>query len=152
MVSVVNEIESIGEFIEPVFASPTVHYQQVPVQPKENEMVIRYLLTDSATETSFSYRLNRTYQIIYFGKNEFDCLKAFEALEQQLNNSLVLPLKNSDRFLRLESFSYSQPFKTESGTCVAILGVLNAHLREAREQETYEKIKNMDLTVINLSI
>lgn len=147
MASIINEVESLSTYVEPLFPGAKVYYQEVPVEPKANELAIRYLTSTNATETGYHYRLDRTYQVIYFAKNEFACLQAFEALERAINNTLIIPLKNSDRYLRLESFSFSQPFKTEAGTVTAILGVLTANLREARTQETYEKINNVDATV-----
>lgn len=147
MASVVNEIESITEFIEPLFAGANVHYQQIPVEPKPNTLIVRYLKGDNATETNYHYRLDRDYQIVYFAQNEFACLQKFEHLERKLNDVLVIPLKNSDRYLRLEFFSFSQPFKTESGTVMAILGVLRASLREPRTQPVTPKIMQVDARI-----
>jgi hypothetical protein len=141
--SVINEIESITEFIEPLFAGVSVHYQQVPVEPSPNSLVVRYLMGANETETNYHYRLDRHYQIVYFDHSEFACLQKFEQLEREINNILVIPLKESDRYLRLDSFSFSQPFHTESGTVTAILGVLQAHIRESREQPFVQKINNV---------
>ncbi|WP_102271304.1 hypothetical protein [Cytobacillus massiliigabonensis] len=140
MASVINEIESLAEFIEPLFAGASVHYQQIPVEPKVNSLILRYLSSNNATETNYHYRIDREYQIVYFAQNEFACLQKFEQLERKLNDVLVIPLKNSDRYLRLEFFSFSQPFKTESGTVTAILGILRVSLREPRTQNPYNKI------------
>lgn len=147
MASIINEVESVAAFVSPVFTSAKVSYQNVPVEPAANDLVVRYLSSDNTTETGYHYRLNRDYQIIYFAQNEFACLQKFEALERHINDALVIPLKNSDRYLRLESFSFSQPFKTEAGTVAAIIGVLSVHLREARTQTTSEKINNVISTI-----
>jgi hypothetical protein len=147
MASIINEVESVGAFVAPVFPGAKVWYQNVPIEPVANELVVRYLSSDNTTETGYHYRLNRDYQIVYFAQNEFACLQKFEALERRINDTLVIPLKNSERYLRLESFSFSQPFKTEAGTVTAILGVLSVHVREARTQETSEKINNVNSTI-----
>ena len=147
MASIINEVESVGDFIAPVFPGAAVSYQNVPIEPAANDLVVRYLTSDNTTETGYHYRLNRDYQIVYFAQNEFACLQKFEALERHINDTLVIPLKNSDRYLRLESFAFSQPFKTEAGTVSAVIGVLSAHLREARTQQTFEKINNVDSTI-----
>ncbi|MFY2158066.1 hypothetical protein ACOSZF_20870 [Cytobacillus firmus] len=146
MASIMNEIESLSAFIEPLFPGADVNFLDVPVEPKEHELVLNYLTSSNANETGYHYRLDRTYQVIYFAEKKSLCLQKFEVLERAVNNTLVIPLKDSDRFLRLESFSFSQPFKTESGR-MAIIGVLTAHLREARTQVTYEKINTVDTTI-----
>jgi hypothetical protein len=144
LASIINEIESIAEFIEPLFSSSSVHFQQVPVEPEANTLVVRYLTGTNETETGYHYRLDRDYQVIYFAQNEFACLQKFEQLERHINNVIAIPLKDSDRYLRLESFSFSQPFKTESGKVSAILGVLSVNLREPRNVQDYsDKIENV---------
>jgi hypothetical protein len=142
--SITNEIESIAAFVEPVLTGATVYKQRVPVQPVANEVSIRYLTGDSESETNYHYRLDRDYQIIYFAQNEFACLQKFEALEQKLNDVFVIPINGSMRYLRVGSFSFSQPFKTEGGTVFAMIGVLRVSVREARTQEQYEKIMNIE--------
>lgn len=147
MASITNELESIAEFIEPLFAGADVHYQQVPVEPKGNVLAVRYMTTTSATETNYHFRLNRDFQIVYFAKNEFDCLLKFEKLERHLNNALVIPIKGTaDRYLRVDNFAFSQPFKTEAGKVSAMIGVLSVHLREARDQVISPKIAGVDAT------
>lgn len=147
MASLIKEVESIAAYIESLFPTADIHYQQVPIEPAADTLVIRYIDTQSTSESGFHYRLDRTFQIVYFAKNDFVCMQQTESLESKLNSGLVIPILGSDRFLRLESFNLSQPFKTESGTVSAIIGVLSANLREAREQPKYPKIMNVDATV-----
>ncbi|MDQ0154912.1 hypothetical protein [Robertmurraya andreesenii] len=139
MASITNEIESIAEVVEPLFPGANVYYQRIPAEPKMNELSIRFIAGGSSSETNYHYRLDHDFQIVYFGRNEFDCLTKFEALERKLNDGFLIPIKGSLRYMRIGSFSFSQPFKTEGGAN-AILGVLNVEVREARTQQQYEKI------------
>lgn len=142
MASITNEIESITAFIEDLFPGASVHYQRVPSEYRANELAVRYLTGTNESETNYHYRLDRDYQVIYFAQNEFACLTKFEALERKLNNTFVIPINGSMGYLRVESFSFSQPTKTEGGTIFAIIGVLSVNVREARTQEEFEKIKH----------
>ncbi|MEH7521688.1 hypothetical protein V7149_00175 [Bacillus sp. JJ1503] len=146
MASIVNEIETLAEFIEPLFAGASVHYQQVPIEPKANTLVVRYLMSGNETETGYHYRIDRDFQIVYYAQNDFACMQKFEQLERILNDNLAIPLKGSDRYLRLDSFNFSQPFKTESGV-TAIIGVLKAHVREPRTQPVTQKIQHVTATI-----
>jgi hypothetical protein len=141
--SIANEIESIYEYIAPVMSGSREWFQNVPATPNANEYVIRYLLSEQTTETAAHYRLNRDYQIIYFAANEFACITKGDVIAHQLNNTDVIPLKGSDRYMRVGSFSFSQPFKTESGM-YAIIGILQLELREARPQATETKIASVN--------
>lgn len=146
MASIVNEIETLAEYIEPLFVGASVHYQQIPIDPKPNTIVVRYLLTDNESETGYHYRLDRHFQIVYYAQNDFACLQKYEQLERIINDKLAIQLKGSDRYLRLDSFSFSQPFKTEGGQ-TAIIGILQAHVREPRTQPTALKIQQVNATI-----
>jgi hypothetical protein len=138
--SIVNEVESISAFIEPLLTGEVVYYQQMPIEPKANDLSIRYIDGGSETETAYHYRLDRNYQIVYFADKEIDCMQGITKLEQKFNNEIVIPLKNSTRYLRVDSFSFSRPFKTEGGKVFAIMGLLSVNLREARSQKPVSKI------------
>lgn len=148
MASIANEIESIYEYIAPVMGGSREWFQNVPTTPKADEYVIRYLLSEQTAETAAHYRLNRDYQIIYFAANEFACLTKGDVIARQLNNTDVIPLKGSDRYMRVGSFSFLQPFKTESGM-YAIIGILQLELREARPQAVVQKINDVNADINN---
>lgn len=146
MASIANEIESIALLAEPLFTASSVYYQRVPTEPSPSELSIRFISSSSDDEASNHYRLERDYQIIYFAENELACLQKMEALERELNKKLVIPLKDSTRFMRVLSFSFSQPFRTESGNAVAIIGILNAAVREGKDLTQYTKIGQIGVT------
>jgi hypothetical protein len=140
--SIVTDIESIEQYVAPLFPTATIYLQYVPPQPTANSLSIRFQGADTGTETAFHMARHREYQLVYFGTSNIDVLTKMDALDRKLNNDLVIPIKDSTRYLRVESFSLSQPFKTENGID-AIIGVLAVTVREARDQEQFEKIMNV---------
>lgn len=140
--SIEIEMESIEQYVAPLFPAASVFLQYVPPQPTANSLSIRFQGNDTETETSYHMARHREFQIIYFGTSNINVLMKMDALDRKLNNDLVIPIKDSLRYLRIESFSLSQPFKTENGID-AIIGVLAVTVREARDQQQYEKIMNV---------
>jgi hypothetical protein len=141
-VSIVTEIESIEQYVAPLFPSTTIYLQYIPLQPTARSLSIRFQNGGTETETLYHMARNREYQIVYFGASNIDVLAKMDALDRKLNNDLLIPIKDSLRYLRVESFSLSQPFKTEN-SIDAMIGVLSVTVREARDQAQYEKIMNI---------
>lgn len=142
MSNIVTDIESIEQYVAPLFPAATVYLQHVPSQPTANSLSIRFQGVGTETETAYHMARHREFQIIYFGTSNINVLMKMDALDRKLNNDLVIPIKDSLRYLRIESFSLSQPFKTENGVD-AMIGVLAVTVREARDQAQYEKIMNV---------
>jgi hypothetical protein len=140
--SIETEIESIEQYVTPLFPSASIYLQYVPAQPTANSLSIRFQGASTETETAYHMARHREYQIVYFGTSNVNVLTRMDALDRQLNNDLLIPIKDSTRYLRVESFSLSQPFKTENGID-AMIGVLAVTVREARDQQQYEKIMNV---------
>jgi hypothetical protein len=140
--SIVTDIESIEQYVAPLFPAATIYLQYVPAQPTTNSLSIRFQGAGTETETAYHMARHREYQLVYFGNSNVDVLTKMDALDRRLNNDLVIPIKDSLRYMRIESFSLSQPFKTENGID-AMIGVLAVTVREARDQQQYEKIMNV---------
>jgi hypothetical protein len=140
--SIINDIESIKDYIVAIFPTSTVYLQYVPTEPTTDSFSIRFQSGDTGTETAYHMAHRREYQIIYFGTTNVDVLTKMNDLNRKLHNDLVIPIKNSLRYLRVESFAMSSPFETESGVD-AVIGVLAITVREARDQQQYEKIMNV---------
>lgn len=111
----------------------------MPTTYVANELAIEYVNGLSESETGYHYRIDRTFQLVYFGTSALDCVMKVAPVERLFNNARTIPLKGTTRYLRIGSFSLSQAFKTESGV-YAIIGMLAVSLREARDQPTYTKI------------
>lgn len=146
MASIKNEIDSIFTFVEGTFTNAKVRFQTVPTKLTENMVSLAYVGGSTYSETNFHNRLTREFQFTYFGSTDINCLDKFDQLASKLNSTLVIPLKDSERYLRIaEPFSFSHPFKTESGI-YAIVGMLRVELREAVAQPQYQKVAQVGVT------
>lgn len=142
MSNIVTDLESIEQYVAHLFPAATIYLQYVPSQPTTNSLSIRLQGASTETETAYHMARHREYQLVYFGASNVDVITKMDALDRKLNNDLLIPIKDSSRYMRVESFSLSQPFKTENGID-AIIGVLSVTVREARDQQQYEKIMNV---------
>jgi hypothetical protein len=141
-VSIEIEMESIEQYVAPLFPTAEIHLQYVPAELTTNSLLIRLQSANTETETAYHMARHREYQIVYFDESNVDVITKMDELDRKLSNDLVIPIKDSLRYMRVESFSLSQPFQTENGID-AIIGVLAVTVREARNQEQYEKIMNV---------
>lgn len=140
-------IQSIADFVETELPDVGFHLQYVPEKYKQHELTIELVMSRPTTETAYHYRVNQTYQIVYFGSSKLDCLSKLQTLEKKFIDKQLIPLGETGRYLRIASFSLSQAFKTETTGVYAVIGMLEAEFREARTQNEYEKIN-----VVNTSI
>jgi hypothetical protein len=141
--SLINDIESVEAFVKSVHAASTTYKQTVPRTQTANMFVIRFQGDSRELETAAHYRIDREYQIVYFGADETDVLAKMDALSKALYQRKLIGIKDSLRYIRVESFSFSQPFKTENAL-YACIGVLSTEVREARDQATYTKIMQVN--------
>lgn len=140
--SALVEQESVGDFIKVALPSIALKYE-VPDKPAKNNIVVRLLSSDSESETRYHYRIDRDYQIVVYGVDAQDVLAKMDVIERKANDGTTLiPMKDSKRYIRIGSFSFSTAFKTEGGL-YARLGVLSTEVREARTQEQYDKIMHV---------
>ncbi|MEH6941681.1 hypothetical protein [Bacillus sp. JJ722] len=149
MADITNEITSIRDFVAPHITGVKFHLQNMPEAYKAGELAIDFATGKGVSETGVSYRLDRTFQIVYFGTSGADCLRKMAPLEQQFNHAQMIHIKGTTRYLRIGSFSLSQSFKTETTGVHAIIGMLEVNLRELRPQPDSEKIENVIVDVID---
>ena len=147
MADIVQEVESLRNFVADSTLYSRIWMQTLPAQYKSGELSIRFIGDDTTSETGYHFRLDRDYQFVYFGANEFECISKASALQRKLNSTHVIKLKDSDRFLRIGSFSLSQPFKTENTAVFGIIGVLQAQINEARHFEQVPKMAEVTATI-----
>jgi hypothetical protein len=145
--SVVNELNSVYDYLKSLYPTATIERQDVPSEPKPNTFVVRLQDNESKSETSLTHINAREFQIIYFGSSSVDVLTKADEIDRKLNNDQkVMPIKGSLRYIRVKAFSFSTPFKTASNIN-GIIGVLQTETREARDLPTYQKIMSVNLTV-----
>ncbi len=140
-VDIISEMTSIKGFITEKYPDVSVVLQNVPEQPVPSTLVIRFQNDNREVETGFGVVAEREYQLIYFGERAPDVLTTMDGLSRKfLYGRTVIPIKNSMRYIRVAGFNFGQIFKTEQDNIEACIGVLQTEVREARDQETYDKI------------
>jgi hypothetical protein len=145
--SVVNEVNSIYDFLKVAYSNATVERQDVPESPKADTFVVRLQNNDTQTETRASYLNSREFQLIYFGNSSVDVLSKVDELNRLFNNGkFAIPIRGSLRYIRVKGFSFTTPFKSASGID-AVIAVIQTETREARDFEAFEKITSVNLTV-----
>ncbi|WP_019241512.1 MULTISPECIES: hypothetical protein [Bacillus] len=147
MADIKNEIESVREFLHAIFPTVSFKLQNIPEQYAKNTLTIDFVTSKSATETNASYRLDHTIQLVYFSDSSLDCITKMAQIEHKINDEQLIQIRGTSRYLRIGSFSWSKPFKTDTTGVFAVIGMLEVSLREMRTQEVYEKIQavNTDL-------
>lgn len=143
MADIATEIQSLRDYVIDPTIFTRIWLQHMPAKYTAGDLSIRYQGGTTTSETAYHYRLDREYQFVYFGTSELDCIRKATVLQRRFNNTHVIPLLGTDRFIRISTFSTSQPFKTEGGEVFAIIGVLQAVVREARDFEQSGKMTDV---------
>jgi hypothetical protein len=142
---VVNELNSIYDFLKTAYPTATIERQDVPESPKANSFVVRLQFNDTQSETRYSYRNSREFQLIYFGKSSVDVLTKVDELSRLFNNGkFAIPIRDSLRYIRVKGFSFTTPFKSAGGVN-AVIAVMQTETREARDFAAYEKIASVSV-------
>lgn len=145
--SVVNELNSIHDYLKTLFPTATIERQDVPNEPKPNTFVVRTQDNESKAETSLTHVNAREFQLIYFGSSSVDVLTKVDEFDRKLNdNRRVIPIKGSLRYIRVKAFSFGATFKSASNVS-AVIGVIQTETREARDLPTYQKIMSVNVAV-----
>ena len=143
MADIKAEIQSRRDFVAPELTGVTFQLQNMSETYKANVMSIEFGASSPTSETAYHYRLNRTYQLVYFGTSKLDCVTKMQAIERKINDKQDIEIGSTGRYLRVASFSLSNAFKTETTGVYAVIGMLEAKVREPRTQENYEPINNV---------
>ena len=139
MADIIAEINTIGDLLGGVGAS-RFYKQNLPATYVANTIGIRWQGDNSESETGFHYRVDRLYQVIYFGSNEVNCLGLATKLTAALAQNTKAKIRDSSGFITLGSFALSAPFKTETDGVYAIIGILPVSVRVPREFEKAPKM------------
>jgi hypothetical protein len=129
-----------------VFPTATTEKQLVPKKPASNSFVIRVIGESPESETAYHVRKDRDYQIIYFHEEAESVLNVMGQLSDAIFQRNVIPIKDSLRYIRAESFSFSQPFETEN-ELIACIGIMQTRVREAPAQETAPLINEINVAI-----
>ena len=148
MASILTEIESIEKFIiqKSIFGEVTFQIQYTGVVDNTNTIRIKFIKGDSKVETAQHNHLTRLYEITYYGEDELDCAEKMNQLQRAFLDAYKVVIKDSDdRYVTINSFAISQPFKTQ-GNMFWVIGMLDVSSREMKEQPTYELINHVHIT------
>lgn len=144
--SLQKEVEAVGTLIKDVVPDVEVRYE-VPTTPTHDTLVVRFQASSTESETRYHYRDDRTFQIVVYGEDTLDCITKMDIIDSAvMGGDLTINVGDSPNSLRIESFAYSDTFRTESGLFGSI-GMLEAIIRKARTQPHYDKIG-----VVNASV
>lgn len=131
--TLISDIVSIDAYIAQKFPTAATFRQTAPLKAAPNTFAIRFQNNVSATETATSWRIEREYQVVYYGgAKAVDTLAVMDALSTALYSDKVIAK------IRVESFAYSQPFKAADSDNYVCIGILRAVTREMRSMTEYE--------------
>lgn len=141
MADTIGEINTIGDLLAPVGVT-RFYKQDLPLKYVANTIGIRWQGDSDVGHTAGFYEIDRTYQIIYFGSSNVDCLNRTKIIRSLISDyvSKKVKLRGSDDYMSFESFVMTAPFKTETDGVYAVSGILSATVKEAHTLPTYEKM------------
>ena len=149
MADIIGEINTIGDLLAGVGVT-RFYKQDLPLKYVANTIGIRWQGDTSESETGYHYRVERIYQVIYFGGSEVACLQKIPLIQKALQQHIKTKLRDSDGYITLGSFAFTKPFKTDTDGVYAISGILPVTVRVAREFAKVPQIGgvNVDVDVI----
>lgn len=150
MVTLLNEINSIYDYLHTQYPMATIARQDVPASPIANTFVIVSQYSDIKTETSVSFLNDREFQLIYFGASSVDVITTMDNLTiKAKTDQFVIPIRGSSHCIRVKGFSYGSVFATQAGTLKYAIAVMQTETRDMRELPEYEKIMTVNSAVKN---
>jgi hypothetical protein len=146
---IINELESLADFVQALFPDVRIERQKGPDDIADNSFIVRFLAENQNANENATYVVHeRTWQLQYFGTDIQDVLtKTSRLSKHSANLRLLIPIKDSLRYMRIVSFGASEPFIT-SNEIDGIMIQISTETREAKDQETFAKIAGVS-TVIN---
>ena len=152
MADIIAEINTIGDLIAPASDFTRFYKQSLPEKYVANTVGIRWQGDTNESLTNVMYSVGRTYQVVYFGNNEVNCIQIADKIRTQLNNTIKTRLRGSDDYMTLGPLSFSAPYKTETDGVYAIVGVLPVTIYAERPQQSWEPIENIETNIESGSV
>lgn len=146
--SLLVELDSVASDLLIEFPDAAIKYE-IPKEPQMNTFIIRAQTNDFSTESRFTFRIERDYQIIFYSADPQIALEKMDQLARRcMKGETLIPLiDNSLRYIRINSFGYSLPQRTESGELFAVIGMMPSELRQARDQAAFAKIMSVSARI-----
>ncbi|UQZ84015.1 hypothetical protein SK3146_03227 [Paenibacillus konkukensis] len=140
--SLITEIGSIEAFLQAKFPAAIIVKHTEPAEPAGSTFLLRLVSDTRKSETNLLVRTERTYQIMYWADDANSALETMDTLSAALYQTQLIPVTRASRFIRVVSFSFAQPALADNGLYVCT-GTLLTEARQARSQESYEKIQHV---------
>lgn len=144
--TLVSDLVSVENFVHSLYPSASMYKLTAPLTLAANMFVLRFVNESRTLETAAHFRMDRDYQIVYYGENGLDVLTIMDGLSKAFYQKKVIPITDSSRFIGMKSFSFSQLSQTENGLYTAI-GALSTETREARDCDPSEKIGRVNARI-----
>lgn len=148
MADIIDEINTIGDLLASIGVT-RFYKQDLPKTYVANTIGIRWQGDTDIGRTADFYEIDRTYQVIYFGSNNVDCLNKTKLMRNLLSEYVgkKVKMRDSDEYMTFESFVMTAPFKTETDGVCAVSGVLNVTVREAHKRPTFVKMGELSTDI-----
>ena len=145
MTTIKDEIMALRAFIAATLTGVKFHLESDPATPAAGDISIRIATSSPTAETSAHNRIDRTYQIIYYGSTNIDVIDKAELLRKAFTNSIKINL-GATGYVTVASFSMSQVLKADNGTPATIV-MLELEIRETVDLPTYTKITGVEASI-----
>lgn len=138
--AILDDIVALETYVKAQFPSATTGKQTIPEQPSPGSFYIRFQSEDRAVETSYTYRIERAYQIVAYAKWPEEIIPRMETLSRALYQDGYV------EDMRVISFAYSSPVKTGGGL-FACVGMLNVESREHKSLAQSDVIEHVSIRI-----
>ncbi|MBD2867744.1 hypothetical protein [Paenibacillus arenilitoris] len=143
--SLIDEVNGIAAFIRSKFADAAIYRFEEPELPEQGAFVIQLRQDARRSETRSHTVAERQFAVLYYGQSAETALTVMETLSRfAMNETFVIPAGETGRHLRLESFTFDSPVRTDNALHKCA-GVLQTQTREPIATETYDKMMRIAL-------
>lgn len=120
-----QEIDTIGDVLAAVGVE-RFFKQDFPLKYSANTIGIRWQGDNSNGLTGAHFLVENTYQIVYFGGSERDCLDKSELISGIINDKIDMKIKirDIDAYLTIKTFAMTPVFKTDTDGIYAVSAIL----------------------------
>jgi hypothetical protein len=146
-VDIISLLTALEDFIKAVYPASNIYKQTIPLDPQPNSFVLRIQKNKREVDTAASSLVALEFQVIYYGTDVVDTLEKIDNFSHLVyQNSVLIPILDTGRYMRCEDFAYTETVKTEKGVD-SVLGILAANVREMKDLPSVEAIKNFNIRI-----
>ncbi|WP_028553148.1 hypothetical protein [Paenibacillus sp. UNC451MF] len=147
--SILTEFNSIEAFLKTVLPDVTVTKHENPAAPSPHTLLLRLNSDARQSETNLLVRTEREYSLQLWSGSAEETLETLDRLSTALYQTQLIPVLGAARFIRVRSFAFN-PTSSIDPNLYTYTGILRTEGRQARTQESYEKIQHVYAQQITL--